>query len=177
MASQTFVDLKPAKKKLIIQALYHEFSQHPLSQAQVARIVTEANISRGSFYVYFTDLTDAYYSLFKYVIHDIHQGVKQESGSPVEQTIRYIRRLQDNPYTALLQMHYRVNESLLAEHEPCPPENLLPTEATEQVVHDWLIEHLTHEALVNSFRYPEQVDAIVHTLATSADYLDQKPSK
>ncbi len=174
MASKTFTTLKPAKKKVILTALYHEFSQYSLSEAQVARIVAEAKISRGSFYVYFTDLTDAYYSLFNYVIHDIHQGVKDKVGSPVEQTIRYIRRLHDNPYTPLLQMHYRVNESILAEHDACPAENLLPPDPKEDVIHDWLIEHLTHEALINSFRYPKQVENIIDTLIASSNYLNHQ---
>ena len=52
-----------------------EFSQHPLAQAQVARIVKQADIARGAFYKYFSDLKDAYQYAFKTVIGRLHTGI------------------------------------------------------------------------------------------------------
>ena len=60
MVKQTFFNLPDEKKQRVTTALLHEFSNHPLPDAQVARIVTEAEIARGAFYKYFDDLTDAY---------------------------------------------------------------------------------------------------------------------
>ena len=60
MTTSTFTRLKSSKKEAIEQALLQEFSSYPLSEATVSRIVEGAGISRGAFYVYFSDLKDAY---------------------------------------------------------------------------------------------------------------------
>ena len=60
MASTTFQHLDAAKQQRVLAALITEFSQYPLAQAQVARIVKQADIARGAFYKYFTDLDHAY---------------------------------------------------------------------------------------------------------------------
>lgn len=69
MVKETFTNLDEHKKQRVTQALLHEFSQHSLADAQVARIVKEANIARGAFYKYFTDLTDAYLYLYQIAWH------------------------------------------------------------------------------------------------------------
>ncbi len=65
MPSSTFEHLSEKKKNTIILALLHEFSEVSLSKAQVAPIVKDAEIARGAFYKYFSDLTDAYIFLYK----------------------------------------------------------------------------------------------------------------
>ena len=50
MVSQTFKNLAPLKKERITAALLTEFSTYPLKDAQVARIVKDAQIARGAFY-------------------------------------------------------------------------------------------------------------------------------
>ena len=60
MVSTTFKNLAPDKQARIQSGLLNEFSAHPLADAQVARIVQQAQIARGAVYKYFTDLTDAY---------------------------------------------------------------------------------------------------------------------
>ena len=60
MPTSTFENLNHEKRQKIEQALLHEFSEHSLALAQVARIVKEAEIARGAFYKYFADLKDAY---------------------------------------------------------------------------------------------------------------------
>ena len=50
MPSTTFLNLNEDKKKKIVQSLLLEFSNHSVSDAQVARIVKEAGIARGAFY-------------------------------------------------------------------------------------------------------------------------------
>ncbi|WWL93967.1 hypothetical protein V6R94_10640 [Pediococcus acidilactici] len=49
MPSETLVKLKPTKKAAIETALLSEFSRYPVAEAQVARIVKDAGISRGAF--------------------------------------------------------------------------------------------------------------------------------
>lgn len=61
MPRPTFFNLSESKRQKITTSLIAEFSQYPLSQGSVARIVREAEIPRGSFYQYFDDLEDAYF--------------------------------------------------------------------------------------------------------------------
>ncbi|MBR4399394.1 MAG: TetR/AcrR family transcriptional regulator [Aeriscardovia sp.] len=72
MTKSTFARLKSPKKAAIEKALLHEFSSHPLSEATVSRIVEEAGISRGAFYVYFSDLKDAYLYMCREIICRVH---------------------------------------------------------------------------------------------------------
>lgn len=72
MTKSTFVRLKNPKKAAIERALLREFSSYPLSEATVSRIVEDAGISRGAFYVYFSDLEDAYLYMCKEIISRVH---------------------------------------------------------------------------------------------------------
>ena len=48
MVLATFQHLDQTKQQRVLAALVTEFSQHPLAQAQVARIVKQADIARGA---------------------------------------------------------------------------------------------------------------------------------
>ncbi|MBO6020728.1 MAG: TetR/AcrR family transcriptional regulator [Aeriscardovia sp.] len=72
MTNPTFNRLKNPKKAAIERALLLEFSSYPLSEATVSRIVEEAGISRGAFYVYFSDLKDAYLYICREIIRRVH---------------------------------------------------------------------------------------------------------
>ena len=50
MPKSTFENLPEAKKQRVWRALLNEFSQHDLADAQVARVVKNAEIARGAFY-------------------------------------------------------------------------------------------------------------------------------
>ncbi|MBA1434384.1 TetR/AcrR family transcriptional regulator [Bombilactobacillus bombi] len=78
MVSTTFLNLKDDKRQRIMRALLTEFSHYPLPQAQVARIVEQAQIARGSFYKYFTDLIDAYVYVLRKALVQIHSNLSEE---------------------------------------------------------------------------------------------------
>lgn len=63
MPSQTFFNLPKEKQKLIYDAAIKEFSRVPYEEASINQIIQTAKISRGSFYMYFTDKEDLYYYL------------------------------------------------------------------------------------------------------------------
>ncbi|OXS99673.1 TetR family transcriptional regulator, partial [Lacticaseibacillus rhamnosus] len=48
MVLATFQHLDQTKQQRVLAALVTEFSQHPLAQAQVARIVKQADIACGA---------------------------------------------------------------------------------------------------------------------------------
>jgi len=66
MPTKVFYNLKEEKRKIIIDAAINEFSNYPLEEVQVKRIVESAKIARGSFYQYFEDIED----LFCYIIEE-----------------------------------------------------------------------------------------------------------
>lgn len=82
MVTSTFQRLDEEKKKRLMDALIHEFSEHTFSEASINRIVKDANISRGSFYQYFTDKEDCYLYLLQVIAQEkyiLFQGVVQQT--------------------------------------------------------------------------------------------------
>lgn len=67
MPSDTFYRLLPEKRNRILQAAKEEFSQVAFSEASINKIVKNAGISRGSFYMYFHDK----YDLLRVLLEDI----------------------------------------------------------------------------------------------------------
>lgn len=67
MPSQTFLNLKPDKKNKIIEAAIEELSQHPYEYINLANIIRDAEIPRGSFYQYFKDKDDLYRYFYGYI--------------------------------------------------------------------------------------------------------------
>ena len=68
MPTQTFLNLPGEKRARIIDAAISEFSNHQFNDVSVAKIIEKAEIPRGSFYQYFTDLKDLYRYLFDIII-------------------------------------------------------------------------------------------------------------
>lgn len=119
MVKPTFVNLPQDKKEKITQALLNEFSNHSLAEAQVARIVKEAEIARGAFYKYFEDLSDAYRYLYQLAMKEIHSFV----GAPADyqpeifyqNVVNFINQTQGSKYAKLVKMHMLYNESTVSE--------------------------------------------------------------
>jgi AcrR family transcriptional regulator len=65
MPSQTFLNLPISKQQVLISAAKNEFTRVLLTDASINQIIKEANISRGSFYMYFKDKEDIYFYLLE----------------------------------------------------------------------------------------------------------------
>ena len=65
MPSDTFLRLNEDKKKKLLDASFKEFSLNNFNDASINRIIKEAGISRGSFYMYFIDKKDLYFYLLE----------------------------------------------------------------------------------------------------------------
>lgn len=65
MPKETFNNLKPHKKEILIQAITKELSLHTFEHISIANIVKDAGIPRGSFYQYFVDKEDLYQYYFE----------------------------------------------------------------------------------------------------------------
>lgn len=65
MPTSTFFNLTEEKKKKIIEAAKKEFLEHSFYDASINRIIKDAGISRGAFYMYFQNKED----IFVYIIN------------------------------------------------------------------------------------------------------------
>lgn len=73
MPTDRFFHLPKPKQTLIREAAIREFTRAPLEQVSINRIVSDAGISRGSFYTYFEDKRDVMMYLLQDVKHKMEQ--------------------------------------------------------------------------------------------------------
>jgi AcrR family transcriptional regulator len=60
MPKQTFFNLPPEKREIIMNAAIEEFADYGLENASTNRIVKNSGIAKGSFYQYFEDKKDVF---------------------------------------------------------------------------------------------------------------------
>jgi len=75
MPTQTFFNLPEEKRNAIIAAARREFSLHVFEEASINQIIKDADISRGSFYMYFEDKADLFMFLFESLKKQVMQLV------------------------------------------------------------------------------------------------------
>lgn len=74
MPTKTFYNLPADKQEKLINSALNEFSKVSYHEASINNIINDASISRGSFYMYFTDKED----LFKYLLFS-HKNYIEET--------------------------------------------------------------------------------------------------
>ncbi len=125
MPSSTFRNLPADKRQHIVAALLDEFCAYPLSEAKISRIVVKAAIPRGSFYVYFSDMFDAYRTVLAEALTEVDAGLDTEIARHPDDTLaavydytkRFIAKLSHSPYRDLYTMHWLINRAYLAAHD------------------------------------------------------------
>ena len=78
MPSDTFLRLNDEKKKKLIDASFKEFSLYNFNDVSINRIIKEAGISRGSFYMYFVDKKDLYFYLLEQHLEILINNMKND---------------------------------------------------------------------------------------------------
>ena len=78
MPSDTFLRLNDEKKKKLIDASFKEFSLYNFNDVSINRIIKEAGISRGSFYMYFADKKDLYFYLLEQHLEIIINSMRED---------------------------------------------------------------------------------------------------
>ena len=78
MPSDTFLRLNDEKKKKLIDASFKEFSLYNFNDVSINRIIKEAGISRGSFYMYFVDKKDLYFYLLEQHLEMLINNMKND---------------------------------------------------------------------------------------------------
>ena len=166
MPSQTFENLPNAKKTMLKKQLLEEFSNHSLATAQVARIVKGAGISRGAFYKYFANLTDAYIWLSKDILNDLgvhSKGIYGEltADQYYQQVNDLLGMMEKGPYYKLFKMHYQANEGILnLAHNNCWKLNTVGSDS-------WAVRTLCHEAIRECLFMPDKEEQILGLLRES----------
>ena len=88
MPSNTFFHLPKEKQDTLVHAARKEFSRVPFTDASINRIIKDAEISRGSFYMYFAGKEDLYsYLLVTYrdaVLSAMIEYLKKYQGDMIE---------------------------------------------------------------------------------------------
>ena len=78
MPSDTFLRLNDEKKSKLLEASFKEFSLNNFNDASINRIIKEAGISRGSFYMYFVDKKDLYFYLLEQYSEILIDNMKED---------------------------------------------------------------------------------------------------
>jgi len=73
MPKETFRNLPEKKQKAILEAVKKEFEVHSIMDASVKDIVLALGISRGSFYTYFENLEESYFTILEMETIETHE--------------------------------------------------------------------------------------------------------
>lgn len=148
MTEPTFDRLKPDKKRRIEAALLKEFSERPFSEATVAGIVRDAGISRGAFYLYFSDLKDAYAHIYRQVEKKAHlprlSGLQaRDPQAYVEAIRRFVGSSESGKHLKFFMKAFTKNSKMT--EEMWKDENSCPTPQS------WAISLLCHETICSIY--------------------------
>lgn len=163
MVSTTFKNLNEEKQERICNALLKEFSNYPLANAQVSRIVKESGIARGAFYKYFNDLQDAYEYIYHYALGEIHHSIETDTTGQltpddyVNQTRNFVEKSSSSKYFGIVKMHILHNENLFISNFS----NRLIIENE----YFWATQVLIHDAIKQIMITPESKDVILKKLS------------
>lgn len=94
MSKDTFNNLDKEKKKKIFENLKEFFQEEDLKNINVSGIVKKLGIARGSFYQYFEDLEDSYFTVLKRETGEIHHkffNLYQENNKNLDVTLKSYR--------------------------------------------------------------------------------------
>ncbi len=84
LPTETFLNLSKEKKIKILEAIKNEFARVPFEKVSINKIVQEADISRGSIYMYFEDKKDmlscVLFSFHEEIMCTIKESVNQNNG-------------------------------------------------------------------------------------------------
>ena len=94
MAKTTFNNLDKEKKEKIYDSLKEFFEEEELKNINVSGIVKKLGIARGSFYQYFEDLEDSYFTVLKRETGEIHHkffNLYKENNKNLDVTLKAYR--------------------------------------------------------------------------------------
>lgn len=128
MPSNTFFNLNKEKQDKIIEVSLKEFSSSPYPEVSINKIIMNAGIPRGSFYMYFESKED----LFEYLMEEhynrfiinMNECLGKNDGdlrntfiSMYEKSINYIKRCKVDGFFKNVFMYININKTKFKEPE------------------------------------------------------------
>lgn len=173
MVKQTFHNLPDEKKERVSRALLKEFSKHPLDEAQVARIVKDADIARGAFYKYFDDLADAYKYIYGQAMQNIHLGFGRamqqfDPDTFYQITTDFIEKAGNSKYRDLIKLQLSRNQQLIHPDMTAESKKTLRLDAKL-----WSAMILSHEVVNLVLFDPENREQYLKRYRTSLNLLKE----
>jgi AcrR family transcriptional regulator len=107
MPTKTFLNLSEKKRQKIVDAAIKELSSVPFEKTSINKIIKDAGISRGSFYMYFEDKYDLTLYLFMQTKDFIINQAKAISFSVSGELDEFMIQLHDMLYDYYMQDEYR----------------------------------------------------------------------
>ncbi|MEG1495661.1 MAG: TetR/AcrR family transcriptional regulator [Bacilli bacterium] len=126
MPSKTFLNLPLEKQANLLNAAKREFAKNSFNMASINQIIRDAEIPRGSFYMYFVDKEDLYYYILnKYrmtLFERVKYHLKEQKGDFIkvweilyDEIINYCTASEnvDLFKNIFLNMHYATEKKML----------------------------------------------------------------
>ena len=114
MPLQTFLNLPEDKRQKIIDCAVDEFAQYDYQSASVSRMVTQAGISKGSLYQYFTDKSDLYHYILELGVQKkaalMGESIQSSPNLPFFESLNHLFRVMatfELQYPKLAKIGYR----------------------------------------------------------------------
>lgn len=108
MPSKTFINLPEEKKNKLIISAINEFSNNTFFDVSINKIVINAGIPRGSFYMYFNDKVD----LFEYIVDSYTIRLKEIVNNSLKSTNGDLRNtfdiLFDETFIRIKKIKYKI---------------------------------------------------------------------
>ncbi len=156
MPTESFYKLDSTKRKKIVDAMKKEFSRVPFHEASVNRIVEEAKISKGSFWVYFKSKEEAIEYLIETHLEKERKKSKQiflkNKGDLFQSYIEiydYLAKCKINKTEKDLMAN--IFKNLITNEEKClhkePGDNLI--EETKHIVNTQNLDLIEDDDLIN----------------------------
>ena len=157
MAKKTFENLEKEKKEKIYNSLKEFFEEEDLKNINVSGIVKKLNIARGSFYQYFEDLEDSYFTVLKKETGEIHHkffNLYKENKEDMGKTLKAYRNfLATELYDKNLKNLYRPKFFIFENSFMLHGKNFLREHLSDDFYHKMTyIMAVFHELIKESIR-------------------------
>ncbi len=84
MPKQTFLNLKPRRRREILEVAYREFTMYDYQNASLSRIIRNLNLAKGSFYRYFSSKKELYFYLLELVTESRYETLDEQLNSGID---------------------------------------------------------------------------------------------
>lgn len=128
MPTDTFFRLPKEKQKIILKSAMEEFSKIPYIDVSINRVIQNAKISRGSFYMYFKDKEDLYcyltrmhqkkmYEMFQLALKKRKRDLIETYLELFQMTLTYIETAQEKKFFQNMILNMDFKNDLIAHKQ------------------------------------------------------------